>query len=356
MPAVICRSAGSCAVEDLELRPLGRRDVLVHIEASGICRSDVSLYDGSSGGELPVVLGHEGCGTVAAVGEDVARLRVGDRVVLAAVAPCGLCWACARGEPYLCAEVRRRSEPAFVESSGPVRGASGLGTLTDALVLDARTAVPVESDLPAEQLAVLGCAVVTGAGSVLNIAATRPGDRVLVIGAGGVGLAAIQAAATVGADVIAAVDPSAAARTVAKACGATHVADPSATTLDEELLTPTDGRGFDSALDCVGAASTFELAFRLTRRGGHVVMIGVAPPEVAVPVPLAQIPLSGRRISGCVYGGTSVHRDIPQYVAMAETGRIDLDQLVGRTIGLDEAPGVIVAGDIGPARTVVLNR
>src|SRR5262245_58332409 len=163
MPAVISREIGHCTVEDLALRPAGPRDVLVRIEASGICHIDISVCDGSLS-ELPAVLGHEGAGRVIEVGRDVASLRPSDRVVLAAVAPCGLCWWCSGGEPYLCAEVRRQATPSFVDGGSPVRGVSGLGTLADALVVDERAAVRVDSELPAELLAVIGCAVLTGAG------------------------------------------------------------------------------------------------------------------------------------------------------------------------------------------------
>ena len=355
MRAVVSRGIGQCEVEELGLRPIGARDVLVRIEASGICHSDVSVADGTLDGPLPAVLGHEGAGTVLATGRAVTGLRAGDRVVLAAVAPCGRCASCGRGESYLCRELRDVIAPAFLDGDVPVRGVSGLGTLADELVVDERAAVRVDTDLAATHLAVIGCAVLTGAGAVINIAATCAGDRVLVIGAGGVGLAAVQAAVAVGATTVVAVDPSADARHAASACGATHTVDSASGSVAAELAHANRGAGFDVTLDCVGAPATFELAWRETRRGGHVVVIGVPPAHVTVPLPIADVARSGRRISGCVYGGSSVHRDVPMYVDLAHAGRLHLDRLVGRTIDLGDVPEVVLRGGHGPGRTVVVN-
>jgi S-(hydroxymethyl)glutathione dehydrogenase/alcohol dehydrogenase len=353
--AVVSRGIGQCAVEELRLRPVGAHDVLVRIEASGICHSDISVADGTLDGPLPAVLGHEGAGTVVGTGPAVTGLRAGDRVVLVAVAPCGRCPACGRGESNLCRELRDVIAPAFLDGDVPVRGVSGLGTLADELVVDERAAVRVDTDLPAVQLAVIGCAVLTGAGAIVNIAATRAGDRVLVVGAGGVGLAAVQAAVAVGATAIVAVDPSAEARRAALACGATQAVDPASASVAPELTDVSRGAGFDVTLDCVGSPATFDLAWRQTRRGGHLVVIGVPPANVTVSLPIADVARSGRRISGCVYGGSSVHRDVPMYVDLAHAGRLHLDRLVGRTIELGDVPDIVRRGGHGPGRTVVVN-
>jgi S-(hydroxymethyl)glutathione dehydrogenase / alcohol dehydrogenase len=351
--AVISREVGHCAVEDLRLRPVGARDVVVRIEASGICHSDISVADGTLDGVLPAVLGHEGAGTVVTTGRDVTDLRAGDRVVLVAVAPCGRCAACGRGESYLCGEVRDAVPPAFLDGDVPIRGVSGLGTLVDELVVDERAAVRVDTDLPGAHLAVIGCAVLTGAGAVINIASTRAGDRVLVIGAGGVGLAAVQAATAVGAAAVVAVDPSADARQAALACGATYAVD--SESVAPALADVSRGGGFDVTLDCVGSRATFELAWRSTRRGGHIVVIGVPPAHVMLSLSLADVARSGKRISGCIYGGSSVHHDVPMYVDMAHAGRLHLERLVGRTIQLADVPEVVLRGGHGPGRTVVVN-
>jgi S-(hydroxymethyl)glutathione dehydrogenase / alcohol dehydrogenase len=351
--AVIAHEAGRCELATLTLRPIGPRDVMVRIEASGICYSDISVLNGELG-RLPVVLGHEGAVTVLAVGADVTAVQPGDRAVLSAIASCGTCWFCARAEPYLCENAGRIAQAPFLENGSPVRGASGLGTFSDELVVDERAVVPVQTDLALEQIALVGCAVLTGAGSVLNIATVEPGDSVLVVGAGGVGLSAVQAARAQGALPIAALDPSAAAREAALASGATHALVPG-TEATAELMELTGGRGFDLVVECVGLPPTWEQAWPLTRRGGHIVVVGVGPRGAMMPLPIEQIPHSGRRISGCVYGSSSVHRDIPRYVAMAEAGLFDFGALLGRTIDLAAAPEVLTAGPTGPGRTVIVN-
>lgn len=158
--ALVARGRDTVALEDLPLREPGPGDVRVRIEASGLCHSDVSLVDGTLPGKFPVVLGHEGAGTIEEVGDAVEHLAEGQRVVLSAMPACGDCWHCDRAEPYLCersADIRR---PAF--GDGTVRGASGLGTFSDAVVVDQRAVVPIDTDLPADQLSVIGCAVLTG--------------------------------------------------------------------------------------------------------------------------------------------------------------------------------------------------
>jgi len=351
MPTVVSREVGKVELEELALRSTSANDVVVQVDASGICHSDIAVLTGELPGRLPVALGHEGAGTVLEVGAAVTTTKPGDRVVLAAIAPCGRCWFCSRSEFNLCTEAMRISPPPFLDGTTPVRGASGLGTFTDTIVVDERVAVRVDTSLPAEQLALIGCAVLTGAGSIFNIAKVETGSAVMVVGAGGIGLAAIQAARASGAYPIAAIDPSPEARAAAVGSGATVAVSP-----DEvaSLLEFTDGRGYDVVVECVGVSATFEMVWPLARRGGHIVLVGVAPQDQYFPVPVIDVVLSGRHISGCVYGSSSVHRDIPRYVAMAEHGSLDLDALVGRTIGLEDSPAALLANAPGPGRTVIV--
>ncbi len=355
MTAVVARQVNSCALEELALRPPGPRDVVVRIEASGICHSDISVLTGALPAPLPVVLGHEGAGVVAEVGAAVTTVKVGDRVVLSAIPACGTCYFCSRGEPYVCARSYALGGKGFVDGSTAIRGASGLGTFSDAVVVSELAAVPVRTDLPAEQLSTIGCAVLTGTGSALNLASIAPGDTVLVIGAGGIGLSAIQGARLQGAHPIVALDPVAASRDFALASGATHAFDPGDAdgAGTEGLLALTGGIGFDTVLDCVGSSGTLEQAWALSRRAGTIVEIGVPPPDVPVTVPLVQIPLTGKRLIGSVYGGSSVFRDIPRYVALAEAGALDLAALVGRRVGLAEVPDLL-ARPLGAGRTVII--
>lgn len=352
MPVVVTREHGSAGLEDLALRAVGDRDVVVRIDASGICHSDVAVLTGELPSRLPVALGHEGAGTVVEVGPAVSTAAVGDRVVLSAIPPCGVCWFCSRGSFNLCQNAERIGRPGFMDGTTPVRGASGLGTFSDVMVLDERVVVPVQSALTAAQLSLIGCAVLTGAGTVLNIATVGAGTSVMVVGAGGIGLSAVQAARAQGALPIAVVDPSDQARELAMSCGATEAVAPGDA---PQLMEVTDGRGFDVVIECVANAATFEMAWPLTRRGGEIVLVGVAPRDVQFPIPIVDVVLSGRRVTGCVYGGSSVHRDIPRYAAMAEAGALDLQMLIGRTIPLAEAPAALLEPPTAPGRTVIVN-
>ncbi len=353
MQAVICRERGSCAVEELPLAALGRSHVLVRIEASGICHSDVSVMTGDLAGALPCVLGHEGAGVVEEVGADVTIVRPGDRVVLSAIPTCGTCYFCARGEPYCCARADELRVAGFVDNGSAVRGAAGLGTFSDAVVVSELATIPVRTDLPAEQLALIGCAVLTGAGTAINLAQIGPGDSVVVIGAGGIGLCAIQGARLQGALPIIALDPVAASRELATKCGATHVFDPAEDGLNQLVRDLTSGVGADVVIDCVGSTAALDQAWAVSRRAGTIVEIGVPGPDVKVGVPLVQIPLSGKRLIGCVYGGSSIFRDVPHWVALTEAGRFDLAILLGRRITLDDVPTAL-GGPLGPGRTVIV--
>ena len=353
MSAVVVRSVGSCSLEPLALVEPGPGDVTVRLEASGICHSDISVLTGDLAVGLPSVLGHEGAGIVVDVGGDVSTVRPGDRVVLSAVPTCGLCYFCARGEPNRCAQMQKLRRPNFTDGTTTLRGAAGLGTFSEALVVSERAVVPVRSDLPADQLALLGCAVVTGAGAAINLATIAPGDSVLVIGAGGIGLAAIQGARIQGALPLVAFDPVSASRALAQASGATHCFDPRDDDVNDQIRALTAGIGVDTVIDCVGSAATFEQAWALCRSGGTIVMVGVPAPDVRMTVPLTEFALTGKRVIGCQYGGSSVFRDIPKYVALAEAGRMDLGIFVGQRVALDEVPSLLL-GPLGPGRTVII--
>jgi S-(hydroxymethyl)glutathione dehydrogenase / alcohol dehydrogenase len=354
MPAVVVRQPGICGIESLTLRPLGRHDVLVRIEASGICHSDVSVLTGDLPAQLPVVLGHEGAGTVVEAGAGVSGIAVGDRVVLAAIGTCGRCYFCSRGETTLCEVARAKRTPPFLSGNQTVGGVSGLGTLTDMVVVDEGVAVRVDSSLPAAHLAMIGCAVLTGTGAALNLAALRPGSNLLVIGAGGVGLAAVQGARTLATWPLAVIDSSPDALAAATASGASHAFAPGSDS-EGELLELTHGRGFDSVIDCVGNAATMQTAWNLARRGGTIVMVGVARRGEFCPIPIADLATAGKRVVGCVYGASSIHRDITRYAQMAERGELDFGVLLGRTISLADAPSALLRRQPLPGRTVVVN-
>jgi S-(hydroxymethyl)glutathione dehydrogenase / alcohol dehydrogenase len=342
--AVMIGNDEPLVVEELQAGELGDHDVEVRVEASGVCHSDLALLGGLM--PAPAVLGHEGAGTVVAVGRDVAHVRVGDRVVASFTPACGACWYCVRDMSQHCKRTfRYATTTRWHRPDGtPVLSASGLGTFADTLRAHEASVVPVCSDLPAEQLALVGCAVTTGVGAALNTAKVAPGDVVAVVGCGGVGQFVVQGARLAGAAAIVAVDPSPDKRAFATAVGATHTIDPgdgdSASGggggVVEELRALTGGRGVDVAFEVVGRPELVRLAFDATRRGGTTVIVGMPALDAEVALPMFAWFNEEKRVVGCNYGSAQVRREFPRLVALAESGRLDIGAAVTRVRPLDE--------------------
>lgn len=336
--AVAYRAGQPLVVEDLALPEVGPRDVLVRLSASGICHTDLNVIAGRSALPLPTVPGHEGCGVVEEVGPEVRRVRVGDRV-LASVSPaCGTCWWCLNGMSNHCdkgAAVRLKQR--FTLSSGERAVAvCGCGTFAEAMVVDEASVVAVETNLPDEQLALLGCGVTTGVGAVLNTAKVAPGTSAVVIGCGGVGQSVIQGARIAGAVTIIAVDPMAGRREAALRLGATHAIDPSATHPVEAVRELTHGRGADYAFEVVGRPELMVQAFDATRREGTVVLVGMPPRDANLTLPAMSAVFTGKRLVGSVVGGSQILRDFPRFIRLAEAGKLDLGSLVSKRIALND--------------------
>lgn len=357
MRAAVLREVGTpLSVEDVELSPPGPGMVAVRMAATGVCHTDLSVRDGSIPQEVPAVLGHEGAGTVTEVGPDVTTLGVGDHVVLSWVAPCRRCFFCLARRPELC---EHGMDHAFAGPYGTANGdplwcGLGTGTLAETTVVPEMAAVRIEPDFPLELAALLGCAVVTGVGAVVNTAGVSPGETVAVIGCGGVGLAAVQGARLAGATVILAVDRVAATLDLAVANGATHTVDGSVSDPVAAAQELTAGRGVDHALEVVGLSSTIEQAYALTRRGGTVTVVGAGAADDPVSIPAMSLLADAKRVQGSVYGGTDPARDIPRAVTLARTGALDLERIVTRRGTLDEVNDAFdtMAAGVG-ARTLI---
>lgn len=336
--AVLSAFGQPLAIEELTPPPLGPHDVRVRVEASGVCHSDLSVAQGKLPSPLPMVLGHEGSGTVLELGGAVDQLAIGDRVIASFVPACGACWSCANGEGHLCtasADARQAVRGTRTDGS-TVTAMSGLGTFADIMTTGAASVVKVETDLPADQLALLGCAVTTGVGAVLNTANVRAGATVAVIGAGGVGQAVVQGARIAGASRILVVDPVALKREAARTAGATDVIDPAEGDPVAQLLDATGGRGVDDAFEVVGHPDTILQAFGAARRGGTVVIVGMAGGGATVSFPANRLFADAKRILGCFYGSAAIRRDFPRMIRLIEAGRLDVGSMVSRHLRLDE--------------------
>lgn len=321
-------------LEQLELAPPGPGEALVRYTASGVCRSDLHVVDGDWARPTPVVLGHEGAGVVEALGEGVTDLAVGDTVVLSWLAPCGRCRACAADRSWLCTgsaagtHLLPDATARLTRADGsPVRQYLGIGTMAEAAVVTRAAVVPVPAAVPAEVAALIGCGVATGWGAVVRTAAVQPGERVVVVGCGGVGLAAVMAAADLGADVVA-VDLSPVKLDAARAAGAT-------TTLSDPDWPQRLG-DVDVGLDCIGSPAVATALLGAVVPGGRVLLVGMTAQGVTVPVDGYALPDRGVSLIGCCYGSTVAARDFPVIAELYLAGRLPLDDLVDRRVGLAE--------------------
>jgi S-(hydroxymethyl)glutathione dehydrogenase/alcohol dehydrogenase len=339
MKAAVAYGAGEKLVlEELDLPPLGRRDVLVRIRASGICHTDLAAIEGTTPTPFPFVPGHEGCGVVESIGADVRRVGVGSRV-LASVSPaCGSCWWCLNGMSNQCDRGESvRSAPRWKLADGRIATAlCGCGTFAEAMVVDEASVVAVDTDLPDEELALLGCGVTTGVGAALNTAGVVPGASVAVIGCGGVGQSVIQGARIAGAATIIGIDPVASRRQASVRVGATHALDPAESDPVEQVRALTRGRGVDYSFEVVGRVELIQQAYDMARRSGTVTLVGMPPMDATWTVSAFGTVFSGKRLVGSVMGGAQILRDFPRFIGLAETGKLDLGSLVSRRLKLDE--------------------
>jgi S-(hydroxymethyl)glutathione dehydrogenase / alcohol dehydrogenase len=355
--SVLYELGAAPVVDELALRALRPNEVRVRIAASGVCHTDLSIRDGSMPALLPTTLGHEGAGVVVEVGDDVTRTKLGDHVVLSWVAPCRTCYHCLRGAAHLCVHgLDHGFGDAYADGpNGPVWPAMGCGTLAEETLLPEAAVIPIASELPLEQAALLGCGVLTGVGAVVRTARVQPGETVLVVGCGGVGLAAVQGARLAGAARIIAADPSAGARERALACGATNVVDPDSGDVPSAVRELTDGLGVDHGIEVVGLSRTIRTAYDATRRGGIVTVVGAGRFDDDVRISALSLMADAKQIRGSGFGSTDPDRDLPPLVDLVLRGALDVNALVSRRIGLadvDAAFAAMTAAEV--ARSVVI--
>lgn len=335
--AIFVEQQADLSLEEVTALAPSPRDVVVRVHASGVCHSDQAVIDRMPSGNH-MILGHEACGVVEWVGAEVARLRPGDRVIVSLTPVCGKCWYCMRQETHLCEmgpEViaRKRVERADGTQASAM---SGVGSFADVMTCDEASCIPVHTDLPADQLALIGCGFTTGFGAAINTAQVRPGSTVAVIGCGGVGTSAIQGARVAGAARIIAIDPLEMKRQSALRFGATDVVDPSDGGPVEQVRALTGGRGADYAFEVVGVEALQQQALEMTRRGGTTVLVGVAGRGSGLAVPTMQMVMEDRTIKGSYYGSARVTRDFARFIELIEAGRVDLGGMVTKHFSLDE--------------------
>jgi len=336
-------------IEELQDPPLGPNDVRVQIDASGVCHSDLTVQKGKVPMPTPIVLGHEGSGTILEVGKEVTRVKKGDTVIASFMPACGLCFHCLNDESNLCETSSQHIADArgIRPDGSTVFGMTGLGTFADLMLTGESSVVKVETDLPAEQLALIGCGVTTGVGAALFTAKVKPGATVAVIGCGGVGQSVIQGARIAGASRIFAIDPVELKRKTAEQLGATDLVDTNAGDPVEQVKALTSGRGVDYAFEVIGLPETTLQAYNMIRKGGTAVMVGMTRAEAEVTIPTFDLFFNEKTLKGCKYGSGQVRRDFQRFADLIETGRLDTAAMVSRTVGLDDVNEAFRAMEAG---------
>lgn len=362
--AVLERTGGPMTVTELDLAEPGPGEVRVRLRASGVCHSDQNAIDGTAATRCPAVLGHEGAGVVEAVGPGVTRVAPGDHVALSWAPSCGECAECLRDLPQLCStawpamglgglldgttRLSRDGEPVFHYSF--------ISSFAEATVLPERSCVKIPSDVPFDVAGLVGCAVTTGIGAVWRTAGVRPGDRVAVIGCGGVGLSAVLAAAAVGARTILAVDVNPQKLAVAEDLGATGGvlvgASPEETAA--AVIEASNG-GVDYAIEATGRTDAMLTAFLSTRPRGAAVLIGIPREDAVLSLPALSIPRMERRVLGSLYGSSRPERDFVTILDLYRRGVLPLDRLISHRLPLDEVDRGFDLLRSGEALRVVLD-
>jgi S-(hydroxymethyl)glutathione dehydrogenase/alcohol dehydrogenase len=346
---------------DVEVAAPGPGHVRVKIGASGVCHSDLSVLNGTIPLPTPIVLGHEGAGTVTEVGEGVTNVAVGDHVVLSFVPQCQQCYFCKRGQGYLCEKAAMQVMGGVLDGTtrltsggAPLHQMAMCGTFAEETIVPSISVVKIDDDIPFKVAALIGCGVLTGVGAALNTADIREGDTVAVIGCGGVGLNVIQGAKIAGAGEIIAIDVFDSKLEMAKKFGATKTINANDTDA-VSAVAATNGIGADVAFEVIGIKPTMEQAINMTHQGGEVILVGVPRMDVMLELNAAFTFLyTAKTIKGCWYGSSNVDTDVPKLLGLWREGKLDLEGLISAEIGLgdiNEAFEAMSAGEV--ARSVI---
>jgi Zn-dependent alcohol dehydrogenase len=330
-------------IEDVTLDDPGFNEVVVKIKAAGLCHSDLSVIDGNRPRPLPMALGHEASGVVVELGEGVDKLSVGDHVVFAFLPSCGSCRYCNTGRAALC-------EPgAEANGKGTLLGGHkrihnegnyyhhhlGVSGFAEFAVVSVDSLVKIDQEIPFEIAALFGCAIMTGVGAVVNTAQLKFGESILIVGLGGVGLSAILGAKAAGASNIIAADLNPQKRAIGKKLGAHYTIDSSKKNA-LQFLKDLSGGGVDVALEFAGAISALEFAFHATKRGGTTVTAALPHPDAKLEISPVTLVGQEKSLKGSYLGSCIPSRDIPAYIELYKTGRLDVEKLISHRIKLED--------------------
>ncbi|WP_369256190.1 S-(hydroxymethyl)mycothiol dehydrogenase [Geodermatophilus amargosae] len=334
---VVARSKGApVSVETILVPDPGPGEAVVDVAACGVCHTDLHYREGGINDEFPFLLGHEAAGTVAAVGEGVTNVAVGDFVVLNWRAVCGQCRACLKGQPHYCFATHNAAQKMTLADGTELSPALGIGAFAEKTLVHSGQCTKVDPAAPATAAGLLGCGVMAGVGAAVNTGAVQRGESVAVFGCGGVGDAAIAGARLAGATTIVAVDVDDRKLEWAKQFGATHTVNSRDADAVEAIKGHTNGFGVDVAIDAVGRPEVFEQAFYARDLAGRVVLVGVPTPDMQLTLPMIELFGRGGALKSSWYGDCLPSRDFPMLVDLYRQGRFPLEDFVSETVGLDD--------------------
>lgn len=342
--AVLYNYNEDLVIEDVPIADPGDREVLVRIMATGVCHSDLSAAKGKSLPPLPIILGHEAAGIVERVGSAVSKVAKGDHVILSWAPNCGECFYCHKRLPTMCDTYGDAAGGGTLwnganrlgRAGKPVHHFSCVSSFAELAVVPETGCSKIEADIPFEVAALVGCAVTTGFGAVVNDARVEPGEIVGVIGVGGVGINAIHAASLSGAEAVVAIDINPDKEAVARSFGATHFLNSATQDVAAEMRRLSRGRGADSVVDCTGRPAAITLAYDSVRLGGSVISVGIAAKGEMVCLPASTLPNTQKRIIGSNYGGGVPERDFERILGLYRAGRFELDRQIGARVPLEQ--------------------
>ncbi|MCU0907630.1 MAG: Zn-dependent alcohol dehydrogenase [Rhodobacteraceae bacterium] len=354
--AAVCHAFNEpLRIEEVDLRPPAAGEVMVRLQAVAICHSDIAFAEGAWGGTLPAVYGHEAAGTVEAVGPGVTAHAPGDRVIVTLIRSCGTCPTCATGHPVHCeTPYNRDTGPLTTTTGGTLSHGLNCGAFAEAVVVHASQLAPVPADMPPEAACLLACGVITGVGAAVNTARIRPGEVVAVIGAGGVGLNAVQGARIAGAAQIVALDRVPSKLDDAVAFGATAGLLSDTPDLRAAFRTATGGRMADAILVCTGAIAAYDGALALLAPGGRMVMVGMPHSGARSSYEPVIVAALGQALQGSLMGDSVLARDIRWMTDLWRQGRLKLEDLVSARFPLDRINDAIADTKAGTARRNVI--
>ena len=334
---VIAGSRGApVTVEDILVPDPGPGEVLVRVQACGVCHTDLHYREGAINDEFPFLLGHEAAGTVESVGDGVTNVARGDFVIIAWRAPCGNCRSCLRGRPWYCFDSMNAKQQMTLADGSPLSPALGIGAFTELTLVHSGQAVKIDPAASAAAAGLIGCGVMAGLGAAVNTGGVTRGDSVAVIGCGGVGDAAIAGSRLAGAHTIIAVDIDDRKLEWAKDFGATHTVNSTQTDAVEAIRDLTGGNGVDVAIEAVGNPATYEQAFFARDLAGTVVLVGVPSPDMKIELPMLEVFGRGGALKSSWYGDCLPTRDFPMFIDLHLQGRLDLEAFVSETIALGD--------------------